>query len=257
MPAVTLAGRTALVTGAGRGIGAAIARRLDADGARVALVARSADELEQTAAELAHDPLVVVGDLGSADGPATVAATVLAAFDGRLDVLVNNAAIAARKPAPEYGAAEITAMLDVNVRGVLLLSSAVLPTMAAAGRGSIVNITSVSGLRGTPLRTAYAASKAALDGFTRAVAMEYGPRGVRSNAVAPGVVATEMWRRELALDGVEELVHAVTPQRRLVEPEEVAAVVAFLASDDASAVTGQTISADAGMASTINLYPTV
>lgn len=252
-----LAGRTALVTGAGRGIGAAIARRLDADGARVAIVARSAEQLADVAATLVNEPVVIVGDLGTEDGPATIATAALDAFAGRLDVLVNNAAIASRKAAPDYTVADITAMLHINVRGVLLLNGAVLPTMVAAGRGSIVNISSVSGIRGTPRRTAYAATKAALDGITRATAMEYGPAGIRSNAVAPGVVATEMWRRELAIDGVEESLGAVTPLRRLVEPEEIADVVAFLVSDAASSVTGQTISADAGIAATVNLYPTV
>lgn len=253
----SLAGRHALVTGAGRGIGAAIARRLDAEGARVAIVARSAEQLDATAATLGNDPVVIVGDLGTEDGPAAIAAAALEAFGDQLDVLVNNAAVSSRKAAPDYSADEITEMLNINVRGVLLLNGAVLPTMVAAGRGSIVNITSISGVRDTPRRTAYAATKAAVDGITRATAMEYGPAGIRSNAVAPGVVATEMWRRELAVEGVGEAVTAVTALRRLVTPDEIAEVVAFLASDAASSITGQTISADNGMASTLNLYPTV
>jgi len=133
----------------------------------------------------------------------------------------------------------------------------VLPSMIAAGSGSIVSLSSISGLRGTPRRAAYAASKAAVDGMTRAWAMEYGPFGIRANAVAPGVVHTEMWREHLAKPGVAETVTGMIPIRRLTEPREVADVVVFLASDASSAITGETLSADGGMHATINLYPTV
>lgn len=119
-----LAGRTAIVTGSGRGIGAAIARRLDADGARLALVARSADQLADVAATLRTPPVVIVADLGTEDGPQRVADEALGAFAGRVDVLVNNAAVASRKAAPDYTVAEITEMLHINVRGVLLLTAA-------------------------------------------------------------------------------------------------------------------------------------
>ncbi len=257
MNADTLAGRTAIVTGAGRGIGAAIARALDAAGARVALVARSGDQLAAIAAELHNDPVVVVADLGTVDGPGACAAQALDAFAGRLDVLVNNAAVAIRKPTEELTAEEIDKVLAVNVRGVLLLTVACLPPMLAAGSGTVVSITSLSGRRGTPRRGVYGPSKAAIDGMTRSLAMEFGPRGIRFNAVAPGVVHTEMWRRELALDGVEESVMGVIPARRLTDADEIASVVTFLASDAASAITGETISADGGMFATTNLYPTV
>jgi NAD(P)-dependent dehydrogenase (short-subunit alcohol dehydrogenase family) len=120
-----------------------------------------------------------------------------------------------------------------------------------------VSISSISGMRGTPRRAGYAASKAAIDGMTRAWAMEYGPVGIRANAVAPGVVHTEMWRENLAKPGVEESVTGVIPVRRLTEPEEIANVVVFLASDASSALTGETLSADGGMHATVNLYPTV
>ena len=252
-----LAGRTALVTGAGRGIGAAIALALDAAGARVALVARTRSELDTTAAMLANDPLVIVADLVAANGPETAAATALAEFDGRLDVLVNNAAMAVRKPSEELTRDEIDSLLDINVRSVLRLTVAVLPAMIAAKSGSIISISSVSAQRGTPRRAAYAASKAAVDGMTRALAMEYGPLGIRANAVAPGVVHTEMWRQQLAIEGVQESVTDVIPTRRLTEPSEIADVVTFLASDASRAITGETLCADGGMQATINLYPTV
>ena len=130
-------------------------------------------------------------------------------------MLVNNAAVAIRKPTEELTAEDIDNVLAVNVRGVLLLTVACLPPMLAAGSGTVVSITSLSGRRGTPCRGVYGPSKAAIDGMTRSLAMEFGPRGIRFNAVAPGVVHTEMWRRELALDGVEESVMGVIPARRL------------------------------------------
>lgn len=252
-----LEGRTAIVTGAGRGIGAACARHLDAAGARVALVSRTRSELDEVAATLANEPVTIVADVGTPDGPGGAAAEALAAFGGRCDVLVNNAATLLRKDSHAVTVDELDLLWNVNVRSILLLNAAVVPAMLEHGRGSIVSISSVSGLRGTPRRSVYAATKAALDGMTRSMAMEYGPRGIRVNAVAPGVVATEMWRENLAKPGVAEAVHAITPIRRLTTVDEVAGVVAFLASDAAGAITGETISADGGMHSTMNLWPTV
>lgn len=252
-----LTGRTALVTGAGRGIGAAIAVALDRAGARVALTARTEAELLTVARTLAHDPVVLVADLADPDEPSRVATAALDAFGGRLDVLVNNAGTALRKESEALTAGEIDELFAVNVRAALLLCAAVLPAMEARRSGSIVSISSISGLRGAPRRSAYAASKAALDGMTRAIAMEYGPRGIRANAVAPGVVETEMWRAQLARPGVADAVLGVIPTRRLSTPAEVADVVAFLASDEARSITGETISADGGIHATVNLWPTV
>jgi len=252
-----LTGRTALVSGAGRGIGAAIARALDAAGARVALVARTESELRAVAAELRHDPVVVPADLGTAAGPGEAAAAALDAFGGRLDILVNNAATLLRKDSHTVTVEELDLLWQVNVRSALLLTAAVLPAMAARRAGSIVSISSISGLRGAPRRSIYAATKAALDGMTRAIAMEYGPQGIRANSVAPGVVGTAMWRENLAKPGVEGAVLDLIPTRRISTEEEVADVVVFLASDAARAITGEIISADGGMHSTINLWPKV
>jgi NAD(P)-dependent dehydrogenase (short-subunit alcohol dehydrogenase family) len=252
-----LEGRTAIVTGAGRGIGAACARALDGQGARVALVARTMDELEAVAATLLHDPAVVVADLGTRDGPAAAAANAIAALDGRCDVLVNNAGTLLRKDSHEVHVDELDELWNVNVRSALLMTSAVLPAMLAHGSGSIVSISSISGLRGAPRRAVYAATKAALDGMTRSLAMEYGPRGIRANSVAPGVVETAMWRDNLAKPGVPEAVLGLIPLRRLSSADEIADVVTFLASDAARAITGEVIVADGGIHSTVNLWPTV
>jgi NAD(P)-dependent dehydrogenase (short-subunit alcohol dehydrogenase family) len=255
--AFDLDGRTALVTGAGRGIGAAVVRALDGAGARVALVARSEHELQKVAGDLRNDPVVLPADLASPTAPSDVAAAAVAAFDGRVDVLVNNAAVALRKPSEELTVDEIDAMWHVNVRAVLLLCAAIVPVMVEHGGGSVINVSSVSGLRGTPRRAAYAATKAALDGITRALAMEYGPRGVRANSVAPGVVETALWRELLARDGVEETIVGQTALRRLATPDDIADVVVFLASDAARFVTGEVLAADGGMRATLNLYPQV
>ena len=253
-PVFSLDGRTALVTGASRGIGAATAQALDRAGARVALVARSEDQLQQVAAGLSHEPVVVPADLGQASAPAAVAATAMEAFGGPVDVLVNNAAAAARVPTVETDAALIDALLAVNVRAPLLLIAALVPGMIERGHGSIVNLSSVSGLVGTPRRAAYAASKGALDAATRSLAMELGPHGIRVNSVAPGVVDTDLWAKNKAIPGVIEGVNAQTPLGRWATPDDIADVIVFLASDAARFVTGETISADGGMARTLNLY---
>ncbi len=190
----SLEGRTALVTGASRGIGAATARALDHAGAHVAIVARGGEELLALARELEHDPVVVVADLGDADAPAAVARQALDAL-GRVDVLVNNAAAAARLATVDTDVTLIDELLAINVRAPLLLIAALLPSMVERGAGSIVNLSSVSGLVGTPRRAAYAASKGALDAATRSLAIELGPAGIRVNSVAPGVVDTALWRR--------------------------------------------------------------
>ncbi|HUY30697.1 MAG TPA: SDR family NAD(P)-dependent oxidoreductase [Acidimicrobiales bacterium] len=248
-----LAGRTAAVTGASRGIGAAVARALDAAGARVALVARDRPGLETTARDLTHDPVVVTADLGDPLAPARLADELLATL-GSIDVLVNNAAAASRQPTSEVDAATIDGILAVNVRAPLLLVAALLPSMLDRGRGVIVNLSSVSALVGTPRRAAYAASKGAIDAMTRSLAIELGPSGIRVNAVAPGVVDTALWARNKAVPGVAETIELQTPLRRWASPEDVADVVVFLATDGARFVTGETVAVDGGMAHTLDLY---
>jgi NAD(P)-dependent dehydrogenase (short-subunit alcohol dehydrogenase family) len=248
-----LEGHTALVTGASRGIGAATARALDRAGARVAVVSRGGPDLDEVAAALGHRPLALAADLGHADAPGQVAGRVLDEF-GSVDVLVNNAALAARLDTVDTEAAMIDELLAVNVRAPLLLTAALVPSMRARGQGSIVNLSSVSGLVGTPRRAAYAASKGALDAATRSLAIELGPSGIRVNSVAPGVVDTALWSRNKSIPGVIERIEGQTPLRRWAQPDDIADVIVFLASDSARFITGETISVDGGMARTLDLF---
>ncbi|MHB8463900.1 MAG: SDR family NAD(P)-dependent oxidoreductase [Acidimicrobiales bacterium] len=252
MDPFSLDGRTALVTGASRGIGAAAARALDRAGARVALVARDRERLAAVAGEL-HDPVVLVADLEEPTAPAEVVRQALETL-GVVDIVVNNAAAAARLATADTDAALIDALLAVNVRAPLLLIAGLIPSMIERRTGSIINLSSVSGVIGTPRRAAYAASKGALDAATRSLAVELGPSGIRINSVAPGVVDTELWAKNKAIPGVIEGIERQTPLRRWATPEDIADVIVFLASDAARFVTGETIAVDGGMARTLDLY---
>ena len=253
MEPFSLSGRTAVVTGASRGIGAATARALDRAGARVALVARSRGDLEEVARGLKHDPVVVVGDLRHEQTPIDVGTQALEEL-GRVDILVNNAAAAARLDTVDTEAEVIDEMLAVNIRAPLLLIATVIPSMIEHGSGSIINLSSVSALVGTPRRAAYAASKGGLDAATRSLAMELGPSGIRVNSVAPGVVDTALWAKNRGIPGVIEKIEEQTPLGRWAIPEDIADVIVFLASDAARFVTGETITADGGMARTFDLH---
>jgi NAD(P)-dependent dehydrogenase (short-subunit alcohol dehydrogenase family) len=247
-----LTGQVALVTGASRGIGAATARALDGAGARLVLLSRDRAALEATAATLRNEPVVAPVDLAARDFSGVVG-SILAAV-GRIDIMVNNAGTAVRMPSVELDAGTVDQMIAVNVRGALLLTTAILPGMVERRHGSIVNVSSISGVVGTPRRAAYAATKGAVDAMTRSLAMEFGPYGIRVNAVAPGVIDTALWERSKATPGVAEMITAQIPLRRWGTPQDVADVVVFLASDAARYVTAQTISVDGGQAQTLDLY---
>lgn len=202
---------------------------------------------------MTNDPVVLAADLADPDAPVALAERALAAL-GRVDVLVNNAALASRVDTVDTDAALIDTLLAVNVRAPLLLIGALVPSMTARGGGSIINLSSVSAVVGTPRRAAYAASKGAIDAATRSLAIELGPSGIRVNAVAPGVVDTALWERNRDVPGVIEQVEAQTPLGRWAQPEDIADVIVFLASDGSRFVTGETLSADGGMAKTLDLY---
>ena len=242
----SLSGRVAVVTGAARGIGAAIARALAAQGAAVVI-----GDLDQAAAEAmaatlprAHGLRADVSDPAGAEALAEAAVRVF----GQLDILVNNAGVGLSKPFMETTPEDILLATRVNVVGTLLCSQAALRRMIPAGRGRIINITSISGQRGNANRTAYGGSKAAIELMTRVMTAELAMPDLTINAIAPGPIETEM---SLTLHdaATRRSYHERTPQGRYGTVEEVAAAAAFLASDAASYVCGQVLNVDGGFAS--------
>jgi NAD(P)-dependent dehydrogenase (short-subunit alcohol dehydrogenase family) len=245
---VPLRGCTALVTGGAKGIGLAIAHRLAADGAAIALIGRDAIALEPAARELGARRAV-------ADVTDHAALRAAIASIGRVDILVNNAGAAISKPFATHTAADFDAMLAVNLLSAVVACQAVLPGMRTHGFGRIVNIASTAGLKGYAYVTAYVAAKHALVGFTRALAAETVKEGITVNAVCPGFTDTDMVARSAAtiaaaggrsLEEARGLLASGNPAGRLIEPEEVAAAVAFLCRPDASAMTGQAIAVACG-----------
>ncbi len=234
-------GRVAIVTGAARGIGAATAARLAAEGAQV-LLADQAPEVMAQAEALGGVGLRI--DLAARGAGEVVVDTALDAF-GRLDILVNNAGIGGSKPLLESDDDLIDRFIDTNLKAVLRLTRAAIPHLARPG-GRIVSVSSTFGIAGYPGTTAYAVAKAGIAQMTRQLAGELAPEGILVNAVAPGVIETAMTEGHLGNDYYRRAVLEPTPLRRAGTPEEVAAVIAFLASADAAYVAGQVIAVDGG-----------
>ena len=238
-------GKLALVTGGRSGIGKAIADRLRAEGARVFTVQRG------------HDPdyECISADLADPDAPARAVARIVEA-GGRLDVLVNNAGVMRQSGIESMSVSEWSHDLAVNLTAPFLMIRAALPHLRASG-GSIVNIGSIEGLGANPGHASYCASKAGLHGLTRAVAIDHGGDGVRCNAVAPGWIDTEL--NEDFIESMEDPaafrreIGGIHPAGRTGSPAEVAALVAFLASDEAGFITGETYRIDGGRMAKLSL----
>jgi 2-hydroxycyclohexanecarboxyl-CoA dehydrogenase len=245
---VTLAGRHALVTGGGSGIGRAVAHHLGRDGAAVTVLDLDLVAARRVAGELAAAG-VAAGAVGAdvADGDAVRTATDDARRErGAVQILVCSAGIAGFSPVLTMTEAAWDRMLAVHLRGTFLVTQAVLPDMLAACWGRVVTLSSVGGLRGGPQLAHYAAAKAGVIGFTKALALEVGAHGITANAVAPGLVDTPMLRGSgMPADMLEQSRRQI-PVGRLGTPEDIAAACAFLVSEEAGFVTGQVVSPNGG-----------
>jgi NAD(P)-dependent dehydrogenase (short-subunit alcohol dehydrogenase family) len=245
---MSVAGKTAIVTGAATGIGRATAQLLAERGAQVVAAGLQPERLRETVDLIARaggEAIAVDADLSDPDAIEGVAARTQEAFGGA-DVLVNNAAVYPLGPWYEMDAAQWDDVFATNVRGYYLMARAVREQMIARGGGAVVNVASVTFFTGNALLLAYVASKGAVIGFTRALAREAGPDGIRANAVAPGAFPTAATKIHADQEGLWRDVLEAQSIKRRGEVEDVANAIAFFASDDSSFVTGQTLLVDGG-----------
>ncbi|MDY6272886.1 MAG: 3-oxoacyl-[acyl-carrier-protein] reductase [Selenomonadaceae bacterium] len=243
-----LDGKTALVTGASRGIGRAIALRLAAEGASVAInYAGNTAKAEETKAAIeaaGGKAALFQADVSDSAQVEQMVAAVTEAF-GTIDILVNNAGITRDGLLMRMKEEDFDAVLDTNLKGIFHVTKAVSKLMMKKRAGRIVNMASVVGIMGNAGQTNYAAAKAGVIGFTKSAAREFAARGITVNAVAPGFIATDM--TAAMPEKAKEATLAAIPLRRMGEPEDVANAVAFLVSDQASYITGQVVKVDGGM----------
>jgi len=246
----SLQGRTALVTGAGRGIGKALATALAHAGAGIVVL----DLSEETAREAAHDiaeatgvtTYAVSGDLSRTGEIAGYARDVLA-LCGRVDILVNNAGIQVRKPALEFTIEEWNSVLNIHLTASFIMAQALVPQMIGNGGGTIINIASLNSLMAVPNIIAYTTAKSGVAGLTRSMAVEWSGQGIRTNAIGPGWCQTELTEALLRDPKKAEWVMGRIPMKRMADPEnDLGYIAVFLASEASSYITGQVIYADGG-----------
>lgn len=245
-------GQVVLVTGGSSGIGYATARAFLEEGAKVAITGRDAARLRKAARELSHhgEVLAIRGDVSKAEDARRMVAETERKL-GPVDVLVNNAGIYINKPVESFTEAEYDRVMDINMKGTFLCTKYAIPGMVKRKRGAIVNVSSDSGIVGTAGSSVYCASKGAMVLFTKAVALDHARDGIRVNAICPGEVETPMLDRDAVESGLpyeeyyKKLV-APIPMKRAAKPEEIAAGILFLASEDASFMTGAAMSVDGG-----------
>ncbi len=253
----SLAGKTALITGGGRGIGAAISAVLAGANAHVLVAARSADQVERVASELRNRGLradATTCDVANPESVEALAQTAALRL-GAVDILVNNAGIASSAPLHHQTLKEWRRIFDINVTGTFLCTKAFVPDMAARGWGRVVNIGSVLSRTGAKYVSAYTASKHAMLGFTRCIAAEMANRGVTVNAICPGYVDTDMVtnaienimsKTGISRDEANASILQSTPQQRLIEPDEVAQLALFLCQEAGRSINGQDLGIDGG-----------
>ena len=241
-----MTGKVALVTGASRGIGAAVARAFCSAGARVAILARDAEALDRLADELGDgQTLALPTDVSDAGAVADMVERVVSEF-GRLDFACNNAAGGGHPPTPlaEIPIEAFDSMQAISLRGVFLSMRAEIPAIARSGGGAIVNMSSTAGLQGVGGLSSYVAAKHGVEGLTKVAALDYAQVGVRVNALAPGPILTDNLKR--AGTAAQQAAAAAMPLRRVGQPEEVAAAVVWLCSDQSGFITGTTLTIDGG-----------
>ena len=239
-------GKVAIITGSGSGIGAATARRLAREGALVVLNGRTREKLDRVAAELEPDRVLVhAGDVSDQTGAEALVAAAVERF-GRLDILVNNAGVVPTGPILEAPVEDWRKVMSIDVDGVFFCTRAALPHLLR-NRGNIVNVSSVSGLGGDWNMSFYNAAKGAVSNLTRSLALELGEKGVRVNAVNPGLTFTDLTDDMKDDEALMQRFAERIPLGRGAEADEVADVIAFLASDDARYVTGVNLPVDGGL----------
>lgn len=250
-----LEGKVALVTGGGTGIGAAITERFVEEGAKVCISGRRKEMLEKTAGSLPSGTVEICPGDTSKEVDVDRMVKTTASFGGKIDVLVNNAAISEGGPVTDLAPDDWQKVIAVNLTGPFLLMRAVIPRMIEGGGGSIINIASVGGMRCLPGMPAYCSSKAGLIMLTQQTALDYGPRNIRCNAVCPGGIKTALTEKEFGrfgeMLGIDherffEIISEALPLKRFGSPREITGICTYLASDDSSFTTGSAILVDAG-----------
>lgn len=240
-----LQNKVAIVTGGSRGIGKAIAVAFVGEGASVVIAGRHIEKLELAAAEIGAGCLPVAADVSKAQDVEKLVSAAIGRFK-RIDVLVNNAGVLLPGTAEQISEEDFDQTFNINVRGLWLLSRAVLPQMRAAGGGSIINIASVLSTLGARNRVAYAASKGAVLAMTKAMALDHAAEKIRVNCICPGIVETELVARFNTDENVRRQRLAMHPVGRFGQPEDVAGLAVFLASDESAWITGTAQTVDGG-----------